>query len=104
MLGSVLPGDVAVYPVFCRYTTPQDCVPRWELVAHGDVTVEIGGVSVAPGDYVVADRDGVVVVPREAVAEVLAAVEAKVATESEVRVAVRDGTLPLEAYERFGTF
>ena len=27
------------FPVFSRYVTPQDCVPRWELMAHGDVTI-----------------------------------------------------------------
>jgi 4-hydroxy-4-methyl-2-oxoglutarate aldolase len=92
------------YPVFTRYTTPQDCTYRWELVAHGDVTVTIGEVSVAPGDYVVADADGIVVVPRDVLIEVLQQAEAKVATESEIRDAVRAGALPLAAYERFGTF
>jgi 4-hydroxy-4-methyl-2-oxoglutarate aldolase len=92
------------YPVFTRYTTPQDCTYRWELVAHGDVTVTIGEVGVAPGDYVVADADGIVVVPRDVLIEVLQQAEAKVATESEIRDAVRAGALPLAAYERFGTF
>jgi 4-hydroxy-4-methyl-2-oxoglutarate aldolase len=66
--------------------------------------VTVGGVSVAPGDYVVADADGVVVVPVDVLIEVLEQAEAKVATESEVRDAVRAGALPLAAYERFGTF
>ncbi len=92
------------FPVFSRYTTPRDCVVRWELVAHGDVTVAIGGVRVAPGDWVVGDRDGLVVIPAEALEDVVAEAEAKVATESEIRMAVREGALPLEAYERFGTF
>jgi 4-hydroxy-4-methyl-2-oxoglutarate aldolase len=92
------------YPVFTRYTTPQDCTCRWQLVAHGDVTVTVGAVSVAPGDYVVADADGVVAVPGGVLLEVLEQAEAKVATESEIRDAVRAGALPLAAYERFGTF
>lgn len=92
------------YPVFARYTTPQDCTYRWELVAHGDVTVTIGDVTVAPGDYVVADADGIVVIPEGVLLDVLEQAEAKVATESKVRDAVRAGTLPLDAYEQFGTF
>jgi 4-hydroxy-4-methyl-2-oxoglutarate aldolase len=92
------------FPVFARYVTPQDCVPRWELLAHGDVSVLIGGVQVAPGDWIVGDRDGLVVVPGGAVNEVLAEAEEKAATENEIRDAVRQGTLPLEAYERYGTF
>jgi regulator of RNase E activity RraA len=92
------------FPVYARYSTPQDSVPRWELVAHGDVTVTIGGVDIAPGDWVVADLDGIVVVPGGVIVEVLEEAEAKVAIESEIRTAVREGSLPLEAYERFGTF
>jgi len=91
------------FPVFSRYTTPQDCVPRWELTATG-VPVTVGDVVVEPGDWVVADSDGIVVVPAAVTAEVLAEAEAKVATESKIRTAVGDGLLPLEAYERFGTF
>jgi 4-hydroxy-4-methyl-2-oxoglutarate aldolase len=92
------------FPVFARYLSPQDSVPRWELVAHGGVTVTIGGVRIAPGDWVVADLDGIVVVPGELLVEVLEEAEAKAAVETEIRAAVREGELPLAAYERFGTF
>jgi 4-hydroxy-4-methyl-2-oxoglutarate aldolase len=91
------------FPVFCRYTTPQDCVPRWELTAT-DVAVTIGEVRIEPGDWIVADSDGIVSVPAGSADEVLAEAEAKVSTESEIRVAVREGVLPLEAYRRYGTF
>jgi regulator of RNase E activity RraA len=92
------------YPVFARYTTPQDCTYRWVLVAHGVVSVTVGAVHVVRGDYVVADADGIVVVPQGVLLEVLAMAEEKVETESEIRNAVRSGTSPLDAYERFGTF
>jgi 4-hydroxy-4-methyl-2-oxoglutarate aldolase len=111
--GAVLDGGVRDaeyilredFPVFARYVTPQDCVPRWELLAHGaEVTIVIGGVRVAWGDWIVGDRDGLVVVPGGAVEDILAEAEKKVATEDEIRKSVRGGTLPLEAYERYGTF
>jgi regulator of RNase E activity RraA len=92
------------FPVFSRYVTPQDCVPRWELLAHGDVTIVVGGVRVAPGDWIVGDRDGLVIVPGGEVHAVLSEAEEKVSTENEIRDAVRGGTLPLDAYERYGTF
>lgn len=92
------------FPVFARYRTPEDCVPRWELLEHGAVTIVIGGVRVAPGDWIVGDRDGLVVVPGEAVEEILREAEEKVATENEIRDAVRQGKLPIDAYERYGTF
>jgi 4-hydroxy-4-methyl-2-oxoglutarate aldolase len=92
------------FPVFARYVTPQDCVPRWELLAHGEVTIVVGGVRVAWGDWIVGDRDGLVVVPGERVEEILGEAEEKVATENEIRESIRRGALPLEAYERYGTF
>lgn len=90
-------------PVFSRYSTPQDAVPRWEVLGWGgDVTIE--GVNVATGDYAVGDADGVVVIPAELVLEVLERSEAVVETESSVRDAVRGGMAPLEAYDTFGKF
>lgn len=92
------------YPVFARHVTPQDCTHRWQLTGHGDVTIEIDGVAVAPGDWIVGDEDGVVVVPGLLITEVLEAGEAMVQTENAIRDAVRSGVAPLDAYERFGTF
>lgn len=92
------------FPVFSRYVTPQDSVPRWELLEHGNVTVVIGGVRIAPGDWIVGDLDGLVVVPGGRSEEILAEAEAKVVTENEIRDSVRHGMLPLEAYKRYGTF
>jgi 4-hydroxy-4-methyl-2-oxoglutarate aldolase len=91
------------FPVFCRFVTPEDSTWRWELEAR-QVPVTIGNVRIEPADWIVADDDGVVVVPQGVADRVLADAEEKAATESEIRVAVRGGMPPLEAYERFGTF
>jgi regulator of RNase E activity RraA len=91
------------FPVFCRYTTPLDAVLRWEVTEWGH-EVEIGGVRVQTGDYVVGDADGVVVVPATVRDEVLQRAEALANTEDEVRTAVRDGMTPLDAYDRYGKF
>ena len=56
------------------------------------------------GDVVVADLDGVVIVPRRAAQEVLRRCEKLVGTENRVRSAVRRGMTPLEAYQKFGSF
>ncbi len=91
------------FPTFVRFRTPQDSLPRWQVSDWGR-PVTIGGVRVALGDIIVADLDGVVVVPRRAAHEVLLRCEALVGTENKVRAAVRRGMLPLQAYEKYGVF
>src|SRR5437868_9175520 len=73
----------AGFPVFSRFTTPQDSTVRWQLVGHGDVELAIGGVRVARGDWIVADRDGIVVVPALIAEDVIAEAEEKAGTENE---------------------
>jgi 4-hydroxy-4-methyl-2-oxoglutarate aldolase len=91
------------FPVFCRFVTPEDSTWRWAL-EETQVPITIGRVRIEPGDWVVGDDDGVVVVPAAIAADVLSEAESKASTESEIRAAVRNGMLPLEAYERYGTF
>jgi regulator of RNase E activity RraA len=91
------------FPTFVRYRTPQDSVPRWRVADWGQ-PVTIGGVRVSLGDIVVADLDGVVVVPRRVAHEVLGRCEKLVGTENKVRAAVRRGMAPVEAYQKFGAF
>jgi len=91
------------FPTFVRYRTPQDSVPRWR-VSDWAQPLTLGGVRVSLGDIVVADLDGVVVVPRRVAHEVLTRCEKLVGTENRVRVAIKRGMTPLEAYEKFGTF
>jgi len=91
------------FPTFVRYRSPQDSVPRWRVADWGQ-PVTIGGVRIGLGDLIVADLDGVVVVPRRAAHEVLGRCEKLVGTENKVRVAVRRGMTPLAAYQEFGSF
>lgn len=91
------------FPVFSSHVAPDDSTYRWEL-EDTQVPIAIGAVRVEPGDWVVGDDDGVVVIPQALAEEVLAEAERKAATETEIRDAVREGMPPLEAYERFGTF
>jgi len=91
------------FPTFVRYRSPQDSVPRWRVADWGQ-PVTIGGVRIGLGDLIVADLDGVVVVPRRAAHEVLGRCEKLVGTENKVRAAVRRGITPLAAYQQFGSF
>lgn len=91
------------FPVFCGHVTPEDSTWGWELEAT-QVPIKVGAVRIEPGDWIVGDDDGVVVVPGAIAESVLVEAERKAATESEIRAAVRKGMPPLEAYERYGTF
>src|SRR5207244_7446843 len=64
------------FPVFACGTIPYDVDGRFEFVGH-DKPVELDGVAIEPGALIVADEDGVVVVPPEVEEEVLATAAAK---------------------------
>jgi 4-hydroxy-4-methyl-2-oxoglutarate aldolase len=91
------------FPTFVRYRTPQDSVPRWRVSDWGQ-PVTIGGVRIALGDVVIADRDGIVIVPRRLAHEVAQRAETLMGSENAVRQAIRRGLTPLAAYEKFGVF
>jgi regulator of RNase E activity RraA len=91
------------FPVFARYTTPADVRGRWRLV-DWNVPILIGSVAISPGDLIVGDRDGVIVIPQTIAEEVVTKAEEVVRTENLVRAAILKGVLPLEAYQRFGRF
>lgn len=91
------------FRVFCRYFTPVDVVGRWAADSF-EKPVTIGEVTVNSGDYVIADRDGVVVVPESLAVEVTTKTEEVLQTESLVRKAIMEGVDPQEAYLRYGKF
>lgn len=89
------------FPVLCRGADPRDINGRGEVTAHR-VTVEVDGVSIAPGDLVVGDDDGVVIVPEPLIDDVVAAALKKSRLEAHFRQAVSEGAPPSEAFRRFG--
>jgi regulator of RNase E activity RraA len=91
------------FPVWCSFTTPRDIVGRWVSDRFGE-PVTIGEVTVRSGDWLMADRDGAVIIPGEIVAEVAARTEEVLQTENKVRTAILSGMDPQEAYLKFGKF
>lgn len=85
------------FPVWCRYATPSDIVGRWTVDAIGD-PITIGTATIAAGDWVLADDDGVAVIPADAADRVVAEAERLVAAEDGVREAIRGGMSPKDAY------
>jgi len=89
------------FPVFSRGLYAQDQGPRGKVIGFR-TPIEIGGVRIAPGDLIFGDREGVLVIPREAEAEVLNRALEKVRTENRVAAAIRGGMSTVEAFATFG--
>jgi len=91
------------WPVWCRYCTPRDIVGYW-LPDRFDEPITIGPVTIAPGDLALGDRDGMVILPAARAAEIVAAAETAIGTESLVRKAILAGVDPQQAYRQYGKF
>lgn len=89
--------------VWFRYHTPRDVVGRWVPDGFEDPVV-MGGVLIRTGDYLMADRDGALVIPGEIIGEVVEKVEEVLRTENKVRTAILNGIDPVEAYLRHRKF
>jgi 4-hydroxy-4-methyl-2-oxoglutarate aldolase len=88
-------------PVFCTGRRPLDSCGRG-IVVEFDVPISIDGVPIRPGDLVVGDADGVVIVPYEAEIEILSRAWAKVDGENRTRDALRAGKLLHEVFQTYG--
>jgi regulator of RNase E activity RraA len=66
--------------------------------------ITIGAVTIRAGDYLLGDRDGVVIIPQAVAEEAVTRTEEVVATESDMRRALIGGMDPVEAYNRYGKF
>ena len=94
------------YPVFARYRTPVQSIGRWKVNA-AQIPVSIRGatqpfVSVAPGDFILADEDGAIVIPADVVTSVLARAEELTAKEVQIRAHLSAGMSLEEALKTFG--
>lgn len=79
------------FPVFASGRNP--CGPTKNVPGLICTPVSVGNISVQPGDLVVGDSDGVVVIPRQQVNEVLKAAAAKVEAEQQRHAEMREGLL-----------
>ena len=82
-------------PTFCRFVTPVNAARRWSIAEVGQPVhlPGIGGgtVAVRPGDYLLGDADGVVVIPAEIVVLAIEAAESLDAIERTITQGMRDG-------------
>jgi regulator of RNase E activity RraA len=89
------------FPVYARGTCIYDSKDR-QRVIDVDVPVEIDGVRFCPGDLVIADADGIVVVPRAIEEQIIQAAWEKVHAENQVRDAIRAGMKATDVFRKYG--
>lgn len=86
------------FPVFCRTLAIRGTIKDPRVHGSLGVPIRIGDVSIARGDLVCGDGDGVVVLPRDRVHEVVAAAEARDAEEQQIFSRLRTGESTLDIY------
>lgn len=91
------------FPVWCRYATPADIVGYWLAEGLGS-PIEIGGVAIRTGDHVLADSDGIIVLPQDRASGIVAETERVMAAENQVREAILGGMDPQQAYLKYRKF
>lgn len=89
------------FPTFSLGTFAQDQGPRGKVVDYR-TPVELGGITIIPGDIVFGDRDGVIVVPKEMEKDVFTLAIEKARGEKTVLKALQSGMSTVEAYEKYG--
>ena len=106
--GAVIDGGVRdvsyikkmAFPVYATGTVPSTTLGHYRATANVPVTA--GGARVNPGDIIVADGDGVVVVPKDIAAEVLVKAQALDQTEHSMYGTIEKLRSLQEAVKRFG--
>jgi regulator of RNase E activity RraA len=94
------------FPVYARYRTPVQSITRWRVVA-AEVPVYVKGATLAriivrPGDFILADEDGAIAVPRELAVETLTRAEHLTKREVQIRDEIAKGLTLAQALEKFG--
>jgi 4-hydroxy-4-methyl-2-oxoglutarate aldolase len=84
------------FPVWSRAVSAQGTSKT--IAGSVNVPIVCAGASVTPGDVVVGDADGVVVVPRERAGAVVTAVDERLAKEERTRARLKAGELGLDIY------
>ena len=91
------------WPVFFKYYTPKDVVGRWKVTSMGE-PINIGGVTIETGDYLLGDIDGIIKISSKEIEKIVNRAEVIMQTENQVRKKILEGMDPQEAYLKYGVF
>lgn len=84
------------FPIFAKYSTPVDGFYRNRLKDH-QIPIWFDNMVIYPGDFIVGDSDGVVVIPKDIAEDVLVETERRAASENETRNLLKQGVPADEA-------
>lgn len=84
-------------PVYARGISQQSVRGRSSCAGYG-IPVKLGGILVRPGDFILADENGTIVIPQANIKDVLAFAQKVKATEEKVIAQIRAGADPVEAH------
>ena len=87
--------------VFYRDLSPLNAIGRWEMVAS-QIPVTIGDITISPGDVILAEFDGILMIPAADAERVLLRAEEIVGSEALVREEMQAGESPLSSLNRHG--
>lgn len=93
----------AEFPVFYKYRSSNGSLGRC-LITHYQIPVEIGSVIIKPGDIVLGDVDGVLVVPRDIAYDVLVRAEEIKENEKKIFDWVKEGQSAKDITDKGGYF
>lgn len=98
-VGFIVDGGIRDYqdfietdtPVFCRYASPVNAHKYWHFTEF-ETPITLpgiwGDISVSPGDLIIADADGVAVIPQQYAEQIIADAEVHLATENSIKSAL----------------
>lgn len=94
------------FPVFAKYRTPVQSIGRWQVTGWQEPVFLAGAtaklVQVNPGDFILADADGAIVIPAAHVEAVLTEAEGLTRKEAEIRQELAAGLSLADALRKYG--
>lgn len=89
------------FPIFCKFTSPVDGFYRSRLRSW-QTPIWFNEILIRPGDFIVGDSDGVLIIPQEIAENVLVEAERRAEDETKTRKLLKAGVHPEEASEATG--
>jgi len=89
--------------IFAKYRSPNNSTKASKIVAQ-NIPIKIGNVIINPGDFIVGDMDGLVVIPKDIIEEVIVEAEEVIVRENKIKQSLESGMDLKKVTEKYGGF